>query len=92
MLTSGGQPLQLTKDEGNKTPLAFSDDGNEILFGPSLGDYEIWSIPTLGGSPHRIANGITVAPCSDGHSLFVGNLKGQILRTDLSGADARGIS
>ena len=85
MLTSGGQPLQLTKDEGNKTPLAFSADGNEILFGPSLGDYEIWSIPTLGGSPHRVANGITVAPCSDGHSLFVGTLNGQILRTDSSG-------
>ncbi len=85
MLTSGGQPLQLTKDEGNKTPLAFSADGNEILFGPSLGDYEIWAIPTLGGSPHRVANGITVAPCSDGHSLFVGTLRGQILRADSSG-------
>ncbi len=86
MLTSGGQPLQLTKDEGNKTPLAFSADSTEILFGPSIGDYEIWSIPTLGGSPHRVANGITVTPCSDGHSLFVGTLKGQILRTDSSGA------
>ncbi len=86
MLTSGGRPLQLTKSEGNKTPLAFSQDGNQIFFGPSLGEYEIWSIPTLGGSPGRIANGVTVAPCSDGHSLFVGNLKGQILRTDLNGA------
>jgi serine/threonine protein kinase len=88
MLTSGGQPLQLTKDEGNKTPIAFSENSNEIFFGPSLGDYEVWSVPTLGGSPHRIANGVTVAPCSDGHSLFVGNLKGQILRTDLSGASS----
>ena len=88
MLTSGGKPLQLTKDEGNKTPLAFSQDGNEILFGPSLGDYEIWSIPTLGGSPRRIANGITVAPCSDGHSLFVGKLNGQIVRTDPGGESA----
>ncbi len=87
MLTSGGQPLQLTKNEGNKTPLAFSEDGNEIFFGPSLGEYEIWAIHTLGGSPDRIANGITVAPCSDGHSLFMGNLKGQILRTDLNGAN-----
>ena len=86
MLTSGGRPLQLTKDEGNKTPLAFSADGNEILFGPSIGDYEIWSIPTLGGAPHRVANGITVAACSQDHSLFVGTLKGQILRTDASGA------
>ena len=86
MLTSGGKPLQLTKDEGNKSPLAFSADGNEIFFGPSLGDYEVWSVPTLGGVPQRIANGITVAPCSDGRSLFVGKFNGQILRTDLSGA------
>ncbi len=86
MLTSGSQPLQLTKDEGNKAPLAFSADGNEIFFGPSLGDYEIWSMPTLGGSPRRVANGITVATCSDSRSLFVGTLKGQILRTDPSGA------
>ncbi len=86
MLTSGGQPLQLTKDEGNKTPLAFSADGNEILFGPSIGNYEIWSIPTLGGFPRRVANGTAVAPCSDGHSLFVGTFGGQILRTDPSGA------
>ncbi len=86
MLTSGGQPLQLTKDEGNKTSLAFSADGNEILFGPSIGDYEIWSIPTLGGSPHRVANGTSVVPCNESHSLFVGTMKGQILRTDSGGA------
>ena len=85
MLTSGGQPLQLTKDEGNKSALSFSADGNEILFGPSLGDYEIWSIPTLGGSPHRIANGVTVAPCSESHSLIIGTLKGQLIRTDANG-------
>ena len=86
MLTSGGKPLQLTSDEGNKTPLSFSADGTEILFGPSLGDYEIWAIPTLGGSPRRVANGIAVAPGIDGHSLFVGTLQGQIVRIDSSGA------
>jgi Tol biopolymer transport system component len=92
MLTSGGKPLQLTKDEGNKKPLAFSADGTEILFGPSLGDYEIWSIPTLGGPPHRVANGIRVAPCSDGRSLFVGNTEGQISRNDSSGGAAEVIA
>ena len=86
MLTSGGQPLQLTKDEGNKSTLAFSADGNEIFFGPSIGDYEVWSIPTLGGSPRRLANGTAVAPCSDGHSLFMGTFGGKIVRTDPSGA------
>ena len=92
MLTSGGKPLQLTKDEGNKMPLAFSADGNEILFGPSLGEYEIWSMPTLGGPAHRVANGIRVAPCSDGHTLFVGSSNGRISRTDISGGAAEVIA
>ncbi len=85
MLTSGGQPLQLTKDEGNKRPLAFSGDGNEILFGPSIGDFEIWSIPTLGGSPRRLGNGVVVTPSSDGRSLLIATLDHRILRSDSSG-------
>ena len=32
MLTSGGEPLQLTKDEGNKTVVNFSSDDTEIYF------------------------------------------------------------
>ena len=85
MLTSGGKPLQLTKDEGNKRPLAFSADSNEILFGPSLGDFEIWSIPTLGGSPRRLGNGVVVTPSSDGRSLLIATYDHRILRSDPSG-------
>jgi serine/threonine protein kinase len=51
MLTSGGDPLQLTKDEGNKTVLNFSSDGTEIYFRQTLGEPEIWTLPTLGGIP-----------------------------------------
>ncbi len=86
MLTSGGQPLQLTKDEGNKNALAFSADGNEILFGPSIGDFEIWSIPTLGGSPRRVGNGVTVTPSADGRSLLIATFDHRIVRTDSNGA------
>ncbi len=85
MLTSGGQPLQLTKDEGNKNPLGFSADGTEIFFGPSIGDYEIWSIPTLGGVPRHLSNGIAITPSADGRSLFVGTYDRRIVRTDRSG-------
>ena len=48
MLASGGEPLQLTRDEGNKDIFNFSVDGNELYFGRTLGNPEIWSIPTLG--------------------------------------------
>ena len=35
MLTSGGEPLQLTNDEGDKDVNAFSPDGKEIYYGKS---------------------------------------------------------
>ena len=49
MLTSGGEPLQLTNDEGAKTVNTFSPDGKEIYYGRSLGHDEVWALPTLGG-------------------------------------------
>ena len=85
MLTSGGQPLQLTRDEGNKNPLAFSADGTEVFFGPSIGDFEIWSIPTLGGVPRHVSNGVALTPSTDGRALFVATYDGQVTRTDRSG-------
>ncbi|HEY1731086.1 MAG TPA: protein kinase [Terriglobales bacterium] len=92
MLTSGGQPLQLTKDEGNKFPLAFSADGNQILFGPTIGDYEIWSIPTLGGAPRHIANGLAVTPTADGRSLLIAVSLQKIIRTDPDGSNPKPVA
>jgi serine/threonine protein kinase len=86
MLTSGGDPLQLTKDQGNKTILSFSSDGTEIYFGQTLGDPDIWSIPTLGGSPKHLATGNAVVPSADGQSLFLQKTDGRIVRTPKSGS------
>jgi serine/threonine protein kinase len=86
MLTSGGDPLQLTKDEGNKTILSFSSDGTEIYFGQTLGDPDIWSIPTLGGSPKHLATGRAVVPSADGQSLLLQKTDGRIVRTPKSGS------
>ena len=33
MLTSGGEPLQLTNDEGDKGVDDFSSDGKEVYYG-----------------------------------------------------------
>jgi serine/threonine protein kinase/Tol biopolymer transport system component len=87
ILTSGGDPLQLTKDEGNKTVLSFSSDGTEIYFGQTLGDPDIWSIPTLGGSPKHLATGKAVVPSADGQSLFLQKTDGRIVRAPKSGPD-----
>jgi serine/threonine protein kinase len=86
MLTSGGDPLLLTHDEGNKTVLNFSYDGNEIYFAQTLGEFEIWTLPTLGGSPKHLAAGRNVAPSADGQSLFIQKADGRIVRTPRSGS------
>jgi serine/threonine protein kinase len=70
MLTSGGEPLQLTNDEGDKYVDNFSPDGQEVYYGRSLGRDEIWAVPALGGIPRRVASAANVVPSPDGASIF----------------------
>jgi serine/threonine protein kinase/Tol biopolymer transport system component len=70
MLTSGGEPLQLTRDEGDKSVDNFSPDGTEIFYVRSLGRDEGWAVPTLGGNPTRIVAGSVLTPSLDGNSIF----------------------
>jgi len=86
MLTSGGEPLQLTKDEGGKFVDSFSPDGTEIYYGRSTVGFEIWAVPTLGGNPRRAANGFTTAPSADGALIYyLRPGKRAIFRGDKSG-------
>jgi len=85
MLASGGEPLQLTRDEGNKCVLSFSADGTNIYFGQTLGAPEIQVIPTLGGIPQRLRAGVTLTPSADAQSLFILTLEGRIVRASKSG-------
>jgi serine/threonine protein kinase len=84
MLASGGEALQLTKDEGNKSVLGFSADGTSVYFGQTFGSPEIRVIPTLGGESQRLRTGTTLTPSADGQSLFV-LTEGRIVRTSKSG-------
>ena len=70
MLTSGGEPLQLTNDEGEKLVNAFSPDGTEIYYQRVVGRDEAWAVPTLGGSPRLVASANYVVPSPDGASIF----------------------
>jgi serine/threonine protein kinase/Tol biopolymer transport system component len=86
MLSSGGDPLQLTSDEGDKQVDSFSPDGAEIYYRRILGQFETWAVPTLGGSPRRVVSGFALAPSPEGNSIFY--LKGDsaaIFRADKSG-------
>jgi serine/threonine protein kinase len=70
MLTSGGDPLQLTRDEGDKVVENFSSDGSEIYYHRNLGLDEIWAVPALGGAPHRVVPGRSLATSPDGNWLY----------------------
>ena len=70
MLTSGGEPLQLTNDEGDKYVDAFSPDGKEVYYRRSFGRDEVWTVPALGGNPSRSASADHVVPSPDGASIF----------------------
>jgi serine/threonine protein kinase/Tol biopolymer transport system component len=73
MLASGGDPLQLTSDEGDKLVSSFSADGAEIYYERLLGRYEVWAVPTLGGAPRRVVSGYAVVSSPDGSSIYYAN-------------------
>ena len=88
MLTSGGEPLQLTNDEGDKYVDSFSTDGKEVYYGRFLGRNEVWAVPTLGGSPHRVALAAYLIPSLDGASIFyVKSDSSGIFRAERSGVN-----
>src|SRR6202167_1121662 len=91
MLTSGGDPLQLTSDEGDKHVAGFSSDGGEILYQRSIGHPETWAVPPLGGAPRKVLEGIEAIPSADGNSLFYLSPPSRIFRADKSGLGAEQI-
>ncbi len=53
---SGGDPVPIPTPSQGLTPVSVSPDGAELLAIDRPGN--LWSLPTLGGSPHRLANTI----------------------------------
>ncbi len=70
ILTSGGEPLQLTNDGGDKIVDNFSTDGTEIYYGRFQGNDEGWAVPTLGGKPNRVASGFALVPSPNGNFIY----------------------
>jgi hypothetical protein len=86
MLTSGGEPLQLTNDEVDKYVDNFSSDGKEIYYERSLGRDEVWAVPTLGGTPRRVVSGYVAVPSPDGAFIYYGKSDSPgIFRAEKSG-------
>jgi serine/threonine protein kinase len=90
MLTSGGDPLQLTSDEGSKLLDDFSADGTQIYYERSLGASEIWAIPTLGGTPSRLLEGRNVFFFPDRKAFYYIDLqKFKIMQASADGSNAK---
>ena len=70
MLTSGGEPLQLTNDEGDKGMTIFSSDGKEVYYERAFGRLEVWAVPALGGAPRRVVSGGFPVPSPDGAFIY----------------------
>jgi serine/threonine protein kinase len=88
ILASGGQPLQLTSDNGAKIVDSFSPDGAEIYYGKSEERSEEWAVATLGGKPSRVISGSHLAPSPDGAFLFYTDADARaIMRAGKSGLD-----
>jgi serine/threonine protein kinase/Tol biopolymer transport system component len=88
MLASGGQPLQLTSDNGAKIVDSFSPDGSEIYYGKSEERAEEWAVATLGGKPSRVVSGANLAPSPDGAYLFYTDEDARVIsRAGKSGLD-----
>jgi serine/threonine protein kinase/Tol biopolymer transport system component len=90
MLISGGEPLQLTNDSGDKVVNSFSADGTEIYYHTEPGTFDVWVLPTLGGNPNRLTSGFQMTPSPDGRWLYYGK-PGDIYRSDKSGLGEREI-
>ena len=86
MLTSGGEPLQLTNNEGSKYVHSFSSDGKEIYYNAVVGNPDLWAVPTLGGAPRHVALGWLTVPSLDGAFIYYTKAgKGGIYRSEKSG-------
>ncbi len=60
-LVAGGAALQLTHDDADHESPRWAPDGVALLYySPPVGDSQgtLWEMPSLGGSPRRVANSI----------------------------------
>jgi Tol biopolymer transport system component len=70
MLTSGGEPLQLTHAAEDQAVQRFAGDGREIYYGYTGRSDQTWAVPSLGGVPRRFVAGSGVVPSSDGRFVY----------------------
>jgi Tol biopolymer transport system component len=95
-LTAGGRLVQITNDPNVDADPRWSPDGSQIAFSKlnDRGRWDIWLVPALGGTPHRVvANGKEPAWSPDGRSIAYANLKAAtIWMADATGSNPRALT
>jgi len=88
MLASGGDALQITNDSTDKLVDGFSPDGTQIYYELTFANGGAWAVPTLGGSPARLASGINLVSSPDGRYFFFDDpITNKVFRKPRSGLD-----
>jgi eukaryotic-like serine/threonine-protein kinase len=86
MLASGGDPLQLTHEPGDKFMDSFSSDSTQIYYTLLSSTNSIWSVPTLGGTPTLVTTGIELRASPSGDAfLFIKPERNAVFRKPTSG-------
>ncbi len=70
MLSSGGDPLQLTNDSVDKSVESFSPDGTQLYYSNDFSGQESFGVPTLGGAPSMVVSGSRLAISVDGNFFY----------------------
>jgi DNA-binding winged helix-turn-helix (wHTH) protein/Tol biopolymer transport system component len=86
MLASGGEPLQLTNDAGDKMVDSFSLDGTQLYYEYQWSGGEVLSVPALGGAPtHLISGSGLITSPADGSFFYYKPGNDTVVRKPASG-------
>ena len=95
-LITGGSPVRITNDPNLKGRPHWSPDGSKILYARlnESGLWDIWTVPSLGGTPRKfLSNAIDAVWSPDGSSLAYANgFTHTIWMCDALGSNARALT
>ena len=87
-----GQPVQLTRDSTLKMSPNFSPDGSRIVYS-TVGPWDLWEIPVLGGEPHVLMpNASSLTWTDGGKRLLFSEIKEGLHMVVVSTDEGRGNS